>query len=215
MAVEHEDKLREEILADATRKARRATERAERDAAKARQSAEAENERLREQLLDESGRRADEQATAVLASIDHERRRRWLLNREQVLDAMSIQALTQIAMLPAGERRESLRQLLREALDAVRDPAVVIHAPPAAAAILEDGLAAAVARELFGDSAAVTVVDDGVADGLTVVAADGRRRYDNTYAERLRRSSPDLRVRALTILEGAEQEQDVSDEHDE
>ncbi len=185
---QQEQKLRDEILNDARRKAERALARAERDAAKARDEAAEEQRAEREQALERARQRADIRSRAILVTVDQEVRRQRLLAREAILERCLDQALETACSLPPEDARRSLAELLDEALAALGPGPAKVRARPADAAVLASAIS---------DAAQVTVTDDErLGAGLVAESPDGLRQFDNTYATRRER----LRERLRTLL---------------
>ena len=192
---EQEQKLRDEILSDAKRKAERALTRARRDADKARRQAETDQASEREQALARAGERAAVQSRAVLATVAQEVRRRRLLAREEIIERCLDEALTAAESLPAEDSRRSLGELLAEALAALGPKEVTIRVRPADLDLLSSQCLATLGIE----SAPLTVVaDTTIAGGVVAESHDGLRQFDNTYATRRKR----LRKRLRTLLAG-------------
>jgi len=192
---EQEQKLRDEILSDAKRKAERALTRARRDADKARRQAETDQESEREQGLARAGERAAVQSRAVLATVAQEVRRRRLLAREEIIDRCLDEALTAAEDLPAEDSRRSLGELLAEALAALGPGESTIRVRPADLDFLSSQCLTALGIE----SAPLTVVaDTTIAGGVVAESHDRLRQFDNTYATRRKR----LRERLRTLLAG-------------
>lgn len=185
---QQEQKLRDEILNDARRKAERALTRAERDAAKARDEAAEEQRAEREQALERARQRADTRSRAILVTVDQEVRRQRLLAREAILERCLDQALETACSLPPDDARRSLAELLDEALAALGPGPATVRARPADAAVLASAIPAA--------SQVTVTADERLGAGLVAESADGRRQFDNTYATRRER----LRERLRTLL---------------
>ena len=192
---EQEQKLRDEILKDAKRKAERALTRAKRDADKACKQAETAQASEREQALARAGERAATQSRAVLATVAQEIRRRRLLAREEIIERCLDEALTVAESLPAEEYRRSLGELLAEALAALGPGEATIRVRPADLDLLSPPCLTTLGIE----SAGLTVVADAaIVRGVVAESHDGRRQFDNTYATRRKR----LRERLRTLLAG-------------
>ncbi|OPZ26294.1 MAG: V-type ATP synthase subunit E [Lentisphaerae bacterium ADurb.BinA184] len=201
--LEHEDKLRREILADAERKGARAVDRARQAAQKRLEAVTAEVEAQRQARLAEAQRRADERAMSLLASTELERRRLWLRCQEEVIEEAIRTAETRLLDLDGAERQASLSHLLTEALGAFAGQDVTIRIAAGAHAAADRQLVLdAVARLPAAAQPAQAIVEEdaGIAGGLIVEGADGRCRYDNTYAARIARTRNLLRSRVAQAL---------------
>lgn len=186
---QQEQKLRDEILNDAKRKAERIQARAERDAAKAREQATEEQRAEREQALERARQRADTRSRAILVTVDQEVRRQRLVARESILERCLDRALAAACSLPPEEERRALAELLDEALTALGPGPAKIRACPADAAVLSSAI--------LDDPANITVTaDERLGAGLVAESPDGLRQFDNTYATRRQR----LRERLRTLL---------------
>jgi vacuolar-type H+-ATPase subunit E/Vma4 len=210
MATEQEQKLQREILADAERKARRIIDRAQRDAEKMLESEQADNQALRELRLEDAEREAGERAQAILASIEQERRRRWLIKREEVIAGVIDAALQELQAADSETSRLAMTALLAQALAALNAMDVRLLVSPVQVALVREIMPAAVTQALgkgaTGSSAAVVIADPAIAGGVVVETSDGSKRYDNTYSARLARLGDELRVEILSLLAPNEQE---------
>ena len=192
---EQEQKLRDEILADAGRKAERARAKAQRDAEKARKQAETDQQAERAALLARAAERGAAQSRSILVTVAQEVRRRRLLARETVIERCLDEALDAADGLAGDELDRSLGELLAEALAALGDGPVLVRVAPGAAGTLSPERLAA----LGIDPARLTVIpDEALGGGLVAESPEGARRFDNTYATRRER----LRERLRTLLAG-------------
>jgi vacuolar-type H+-ATPase subunit E/Vma4 len=192
---EQEQKLRDEILNDAKRKAERTVSRARREAEKAHEQAADEQRAEREQALARVAERADARCRAILATVSQEVRQRRLRAREDIIERCLDEALALAAGLSGEEAKESLRGLLAEALQALGPGEAVIRLRAEDASLLS----AEFLSSLGADPATLTVkADETIGGGVVVESADGRRQFDNTYATRRER----LRERLRTLLAG-------------
>jgi len=192
-----EEKLQEEILKDAQRKSERTIQRAERDAAKASKAVEDRVAVVRAERLETAERVAAEKERAITASIDHEIMRQWLTVREKAFETLFSESLQAVEASEGSDRGESLRALALEAIRELGPDELIIHARPGDMSALDDGalkVLLAEAGDAFAGKATLAVEPDGeMAAGVVVRTADGRKRFDNTYATRLRRMKQDLR----------------------
>lgn len=193
---EQADKIQQEILADAERKADRTLKRAKREADKLRSAANKENEELRKRRLEEANREAEEKERAVMARLPHEERRIRLLKQEEVFQEVFDEALRQ---LEAGEAEidadASIAALLDEALEAMPDAPLVATVNPKHENALRQAVEHGARQrqiELATSHAAGT--------GVRVATTDGRIQYDNTIRARFEREKQNLRSELATIL---------------
>ncbi|HPY89130.1 MAG TPA: V-type ATP synthase subunit E [Lentisphaeria bacterium] len=190
------NKLETEILADARTKAERTIARAQNDAEAMRKKAEALAASKREERLREAELQAEAQARSILVDVQQEARRHWLLAREKCLDELLDQALEQAFLAKGEERAQSLRSLAIEALQALGPMPCLVEIAPADATLVTPAWLQNLAAELFGAEAAIdfTVqVNPDIRGGLQCTTTDHARRFDNTYASRLRWMKTELR----------------------
>lgn len=209
---DQEEKLRQEILGDAGRRAERAVSRAERDGRTALETARKELDDEREQELGKARRRGEERYIALTARIRHDIRRQWLAAREQCLEELLSETLAKVISGETVDRGESCRQLLREAFEAMGPGEMVVRIRPVDASLLGPESIAEILKTVFGASALEARVeirhDEKMDAGIQVESADGRRIFDNTYRMRLRRLKASLRAilaEEQTDTDGVEQ----------
>jgi vacuolar-type H+-ATPase subunit E/Vma4 len=110
------------------------------------------------------------------------------------------------------DRERSLRQLLREALEAVGPRAVSVRLNPESGALLTTAVIAEVCSQAWPQADAPAsvsrVLDAGLRPGVRVESADGRFVFDNTYATRLERLRSPLRSLASAGVASAESDDD-------
>lgn len=191
-----ENKLQAEILSDAQARAERIIARANNDADKARQQAVEEAERNRQERLAEAEAEAEAKCRSIMVDIQQETRRRWLLASESCLTEFLQEALASVERGDDIDRARSLTLLAREALSAIGPGDCEVMVGPDDAAQATTEWLTAQARELFGaeDSSRYTLRSvPTMGGGLIFSSADGRRRYDNSYATRLKRLWDELR----------------------
>ncbi len=190
------NKLETEILADARTKAERTIARAQNDAETMRKKAQTLAASKREERLREAEIQADAKARSILVDVQQEARRHWLLEREKCLDELLDQALEQASQAEGEERVQSLRNLAIEALQALGPASCLVEIAPADAALVTPAWLQNLAAELFGAQTAIdfTVqVNPDIRGGLQCTTTDQTRRFDNTYASRLRWMKTELR----------------------
>jgi vacuolar-type H+-ATPase subunit E/Vma4 len=192
---EQEQKLRNEILNDAKRKAERTVTRAKRDAEKALNDARAEQEAERQQSLEQAAGRGDARSRAILSTVSQEVRRSRLTSRETIIAKCLDEALSQTNSLSGNEASESLVALLQEAVAALGSDELVVRVSPKEADMLTPEFLSA--QGLIPGLLKIQA-DDAIAGGVVVETPDGRRRFDNTHATRRARLLEPLR----TLLAG-------------
>jgi vacuolar-type H+-ATPase subunit E/Vma4 len=195
-----EEKLRQEILGDAQRKAERTRKRARRDAEKNLQSVRDKQQAARTKRLEAAEREAAEKHRAVIAGIEYMIRKRWLLLREEILRELFAAILPEIEAGDGIDRERSLRELLREGLEAIGPAATILRVHPRDLEVLDETARAEEWRAACGDrqgdaSPDMQVeTDENITGGLILETRDGRNLFDNTYATRLVRLKRMLRA---------------------
>lgn len=193
-----EEKLQQEILGDAKRRAERTLQRAKREADKASKAVESRIGDIRTERLADAERMATGRENAISAGIDHELMRRWLEVREAAFEQLFTECIEAVENGQGDERADSLRELAIEAVQALGRAELVLRVRPEDAHVFDDAameqlLAQAGPDWATGASMSVEV-DDAMSVGVVVETADGRKRFDNTYATRLQRSKQSLRA---------------------
>ncbi len=206
---EQTEKLQQEILEDARKRVARNRKRGEREAEAILREVRKKLEDFRRERLAEVETRARERTRTIRAGMDQEIRRRWLLKRETVLDAVFAGALKALSSAPPGEQKERLERLLADAVRQV-GPAggLVIRLRPEALDLLTIERVRQITGEALGKDAAGAVIrveaDANLGDGPLVESADGRRRCDNTIEARTSRLREQLRPLVATLLDTGE-----------
>lgn len=189
-----EERLQQEILADARTRAERIVARATTAAKSARERAEKESRELREKSLSETRAAAEQKARNLLQGIWMEERRHWLVKREECLQEFLASLLKEAEGAPAGDRDRlaSLGVLFREALAAMgEDRAMTAWVAPADLSLATP---AWLAEQAGHPLPTVSVKADAtIGGGVRLCADDGSRLYDNTYAARLGRLQEEFR----------------------
>ncbi|NLF17141.1 MAG: hypothetical protein GX595_07775 [Lentisphaerae bacterium] len=206
---DNERKLQQEILSDAQRKAERLLARARSDAEKALAQQRQESGRSRSRRLAEAQREAETSARAITARIRHQVQSLWLQRRERCFDELFAAMLEDLENGQGIDRERSLRQLLQEALEALGPRPAVLRLGPAAAAVLTAAAVAEVQAALPAAAPLQRQVVDGLPGGLVVESSDGLRRFDNTYATRLKRLRGALRAQLSAGLPSTESDDEA------
>jgi len=202
---EQETKLREEIERDAAAKSAELLAQARVAANAIAAQAAAEIAVIRSAELAKAEALAEAHCRAILSGTETEVRRRWMLRREAVIEAALADGLKRAES--AGEMAPALELLLAEAVAGLAPvvDGLVISARPAEVALLTPQLLAAAAKLAgLAESAAATwkvAADGALSAGLVVTAADGRRRSDQTFATRLARLRPELRMQVAEMAQ--------------
>lgn len=190
---QQEEKLRAEMRQDAERKAKRLIDRARRDGKKLVDGARKDVAEHRRARLAIANHHAAERVRAVLAGVEHEKRRRELVARESVIEQVLAEALKRARELLGSARLEALRELAREGVEAIGLRQGTFRCRPA-----DKELVDRIARQMSVEVQVETT--DDMAEGIVVVDGDGRRSYDNTFTARLERMREQLRALAYRTL---------------
>jgi vacuolar-type H+-ATPase subunit E/Vma4 len=137
---------------------------------------------------EERGRR---EAAKVLAVAATESQQMWLRAREDLFDVAIRRAQLQIEDFPAiPEAGRILSSLLDEAVSALPPGPLRVRAPQGYAQLLDGEALRCICRDRCGLEFEVDAVPGG---GVIVETLDGRLRFDNSFAERLRRKRDEVR----------------------
>jgi V/A-type H+-transporting ATPase subunit E len=192
------DSIREQAAAEVAETMAQGDKRAARIAS----AAVAEVDEIRAGARCDGEDRGRRQAAKLLAAAEAESRRRWLCDREALIDEAirrARQRLGDFAKLPRA--REQLVELIREGLQVLPPGAVRIYLPEDCLLLLDDALRARLAAErwtLRFEAARV------VSGGVIMEAEDGRLRFDNSFDARIRRRIRRLRRAVADVLFAAE-----------
>ncbi len=187
--------IRDQSAAEVEEMQTEARQRAERILA----AADAEAESIRAAAHGEGSARGQRQAARLCAVAEAETRRQRLLDREQLIEDALQRARTQLegfAQMPMAAG--ILADLVREGLRAVPAPAVRARIPAGYERLAE---AAAASERPGAMPPSVRFEFDAVPGGGVIVeSADGRLRFDNSFAARIRRRAAQLRRVAADVL---------------
>ncbi len=198
-----EERLRQEILADAQKKAEQVCAKASTEREKAIQQCREELEQNRQSRLEEVRQAAAQEGRSIQNSIGMEVRRRWLNKREEVIDDFFQKLLTQAESCSGQRRVESLCFLAEEALQALSVGAYRVTCASADASLVTASWLAARAIAALGDKGRECTFsvqpEEMLSRGLCFQSQDEFLSFDNTYRNRLN----DLRdaLRALVAAE--------------
>jgi len=201
--------LTDEILADARRQADRIRRKAERDAKDTVQAVEKDAQADRERRLADARDEADRRRRLTLATVPVEEGRLWAARIEEALESVRAEARDRLARRDGFDYRQALVALADEAVEGMGAEAVVLELGASDRGTLGPDLAVAIGERIGPDGPAVSLAPEpatgatGAAGateaaaeaGVVVRDADGRRRWDNSFAARLARLWPDLRRR--------------------
>ena len=195
-----EDKLKQELLADADAQAAEIIARAQKEAdemiAQARQNAA----EKRETRLAAAAEEAEKQCRSIFADIDLETSRRWLRKQESCIDELLQTALAKADKAEGFDRAASLASLAKEALAAIGDRDCAVSFNPADEAIVTRDWLQKLSREIYPGSTSVYVLkaDSSIDGGIVLETKDGARQVDNSYKTRLQRMKDSLRLVAIS-----------------
>ena len=197
-----EEKLEQELLDDARRRAAQTQDKAQREADRLLAVLRERQEKERAARLQRAEAAAQTKARALLASVTRDVRRQWLVRCDRVIQEALEGGLRAAEQAAPEERRQALGRLLAEALQLIGAGDVVLHMRPEDLQLLGQPALEEITRGVAG--AAVprlqTDVLPEMGTGVLLVTADGRRRCDNTLAFRLRRLQEELRPRLADLL---------------
>jgi len=207
--------LRDEILEDAHRKAKRALDRAKKTAetteAHAREAAQA----MREKVMSEAQRRADWVRQTRLATVESEVKREKLKAQEEMIRNGAKEALARLSKMGSEEVRDALGQLTVEAVGQMSGSAFVVQANAAQHERLTEDFLRETASEIertLGRKVSLKrgkeIASKEVSGGVVVTGEDGHEMVDNTFEERLKREMGHLRVSLAGILFGQRESRD-------
>jgi len=141
---------------------------------------------------------AEERCRAILASIELEKRRQWLRQRETVLDRFFAMVLDALESGTGIVREQALQELAGEAVAAIGGDRVRLRVAPVDGQALTPAMLAQVVGRACPDTPAPVrlevVAAPELSGGVLAESPDGRKRFDNTYATRLARLKRDLRA---------------------
>ena len=189
--------LTDEILADARRQADRIRRKAERDAKETVQQAERDAQADRDRRLADVRAEADRRRRLTLATVPVEEGRLRAARLEEALEAVKAEARQRLARRDGFDYRQALVALAAEAVERMGGEAVVVDLSAADRGALGAGLVVALGERLGPGGPAVSLAPEPrpLDGGVVVRDADGRRRWDDSFAARLGRLWPDLRRR--------------------
>lgn len=206
-AEETEKVLSGEILQDARRRAERVVKRAEREGEKVLERARREAEGFRENLLSHADRRIARERRVFDAGLDLEERMLRLKAQGELLDEVFAEALKRLRQHHGFDYPSVLGNLAAEGILAMTGDAFVLRLRKDDLKTLKNTLPREVqtlVRERSGRKVSVTVTENAapIEVGVVIESADGRQRFDNSFAGRLRRMQHELRFRLAELIFG-------------
>ena len=200
MKMNQEDKLKQELLADADAQAAEIMARAQEEADKLIQQARQNAAEKREARLAAAMEEAEKQCRSITADIELETNRRWLRKQEACIDELLQAALAKADKAEGFDRAASLASLAKEALAAIGDRDCAVFFNPADEAIVTRDWLQKLSREVYPGSNSVYVLkaDPSIDGGIVLETKDGARRVDNSYRTRLKRMKDSLRLVAIS-----------------
>lgn len=193
------ERLSDQILADARRKAGRTQKKADREAEKLLADARKQADAIVERALADARDRADRDCRMLLASLPLEVLRHRLGCQQEALEQVRAQAEAEACALDGEQRHGVLVRLTRQAVEAIGAEACVVALGESDRGQFGQRLTDEVARqtgcELQLDPATPTI-----RGGVIVRSADGRRRYDNSVEARFTRHWEELRTDVATMV---------------
>ena len=199
--------LREEILQDARRKARRTLQRAHKQVARTEKRAAEAASSTHKRVLEEAADRAGRLRRNTLASVETEVKRERLKARQRVVDEIYQAALERLRRLPDDRSASALRELIVEGVLEMAGEGFEVHVAHGQQKLLTDELLSDAAGEVQRRSARQVRLSRGdrigstaVLGGAIVVSADGKQMVDNTFEGRLKRMKSKLRLVVAGVL---------------
>ena len=182
MKMNQEDKLKQELLADADAQAAEIMARAQEEADKLIQQARQNAAEKREARLAVAMEEAEKQCRSITADIELETNRRWLRKQETCIDELLQAALAKADKAEGFDRAASLASLAKDEAIVTRDWLQKLS------------------REVYPGSNSVYVLkaDPSIDGGIVLETKDGARRVDNSYRTRLKRMKDSLRLVAIS-----------------
>lgn len=194
--------LRREILSKAQRQANALIEEAKEEGEAARRQAEEKAQAIREEILREAQEEAASIKQRIVSTAQLEAQRMLLAKREELISRVFAEARKRLASVRRSNAYpDVLRQLILEAAIGLGGGELIVWANEEDMALLSDDFLAQVAQELGPGTTLKRGESPVDIDGGVIVGrADGRMRYDNSFAARLERWKDELRSEVYRIL---------------
>jgi vacuolar-type H+-ATPase subunit E/Vma4 len=195
-----EDKLKQELLADANAQAAEIMARAQEEADRMIEQARRHAAERREARLAAAMEEAEKRCRSIFADIELETSRRWLRKQEACIDELLQTALAKADKAEGFDRASSLASLAKEALAAIGDRDCSVFFNPADEVVVTRDWLQKLSREVYPGSTSVYVLkaDPSIDGGIVLKTKDGARQVDNSYRTRLLRMKDGLRLVAIS-----------------
>ena len=195
-----EDKLKQELLADANAQAAEIMARAQEEADRMIEQARQHAAERREARLAAAMEEAEKRCRSIFADIELETSRRWLRKQEACIDELLQTALAKADKAEGFDRASSLASLAKEALAAIGDRDSSVFFNPADEVVVTRDWLQKLSREVYPGSTSVYVLkaDPSIDGGIVLETKDGARQVDNSYRTRLLRMKDGLRLVAIS-----------------
>ena len=195
-----EDKLKQELLADANAQAAEIMARAQEEADRMIEQARRHAAERREVRLAAAMEEAEKRCRSIFADVELETSRRWLRKQEACIDELLQTALAKADKAEGFDRASSLASLAKEALAAIGDRDCSVFFNPADEVVVTRDWLQKLSREVYPGSTSVYVLkaDPSIDGGIVLETKDGARQVDNSYRTRLKRMKDGLRLVAIS-----------------
>lgn len=198
--MDQEDKLKQELLADANAQAAEIMARAQEEADRMIEQARRNAAERREARLAAAMEEAEKRCRSIFADVELETSRRWLRKQEACIDELLQTALAKADKAEGFDRASSLASLAKEALAAIGDRDCSVFFNPADEVVVTRDWLQKLSREVYPGSTSVYVLkaDPSIDGGIVLETKDGARQVDNSYRTRLLRMKDGLRLVAIS-----------------
>lgn len=192
-----EQRLQQEIIADAQKKAERILAKAQADRERALKRMQKDLDARREERLAEVEREIAAHERHLRNGLSMERRRRWLAMREQSIQKLFAETLQQAEDSSGKLREESLCFLAEEALAQLGPGTYKVNFAPCDAHLVNEAWLQERSKQALGEEGGdcrfELVPDAELKAGIRFEAADQSRIFDNTLPGRLKLLQSELR----------------------
>jgi vacuolar-type H+-ATPase subunit E/Vma4 len=185
-----EERLRQEIIADAKKKAERIQARAETEKDRLLKKFRQEMAELREERLQEIHLESNKQIRSLQNTFNMEKRKRWLLKREDEIQALFAEVLNDTENFAGEKRQQSLVNLAKEALLALPPAAYKVEYSSVDSSLVTLSWLESLLAELGNNSADSSYSfelqeNSSMKGGIRFCSADLSKVFDNSYENRL------------------------------
>ncbi|NMA20902.1 MAG: hypothetical protein GX927_10030 [Lentisphaerae bacterium] len=184
-----EQRLQQEIIADAQKKAERIRAKALTEKERLQQKCDQEIAARRQERLEEVEAEIAQQARNLQNSLGMEKRKRWLRKREESIQELFAQTQKQAEECAGSQRGESLAALAEEALTALHSGDYLVEFAPQDASLITLDWLKQRAQNALADAAHDCRFElkpsAAVKGGIRFLARDQSRLFDNTFATRM------------------------------